>query len=178
MANLIWRTVGAIAACAGFYALTYRLLGPIVWLLLAVVIGLAFTRIVIDVTAELSWWVRRQVMEPLNGTHYKFQKFTVHVVEDDDHCRWIATHQVREIVGQLAGDHALAQIFPSGHRRLGKEQKGYLRDDALISHLANATTPQGIKFKNWIERNVAFPARKIRQRKGIAITAASADPDD
>jgi hypothetical protein len=80
-------------------------------------------------------------------------------------------------VGQLASDEALATLFPSGHQRLGHSQKGYLRDDALVTHLANATTPQAIKFKNWVERNVAFPARRIRQRKGIAIAPATAGRD-
>ena len=178
MNSLIGRTLGAVAVCAAFYALTNRLLGPLVWLLLAVVIGIAFSRILIDTTAELSWGFRRLLLEPLAGTHYKFQNFTVHVIEDDDHCRWVATQEVRHIVGQLVSDQALAQMFPSGYQRLGKGQNGYLRDDALITHLAHATTPQAIKFKNWVERNIAFPARKIRQRKLIVVPVATADPDD
>jgi hypothetical protein len=178
MANLIWRSLGAVAVCGGFYLLTNRLLGPVVWVFLALVIGISFSRILIDATAELSWWSRRLALEPLAGIHYKFQTFRVHVVEDEDHCRWIATEEVRKIVGQLASDQALAKLFPSGHQYLGKNKKGYLRDDALITHLANATTPQAIKFKNWAERNVAFPARKIRQRKGIAIAPAAAERDD
>ena len=178
MANLIWRSVAAVAVCGGFYLLTNRLLGPIVWLPLAVVIGVAFSRILVDATAEWGWQMRRATLQPLAGIHYKFQTFTIHVIEDEDHCRWIATEEVRKVVGQLASDEALAALFPSGHQRLGKNQKAYLRDDALVAHLANATTPQAIKFKNWAERNVAFPARKIRQRKGIAIAPAAAERDD
>ena len=178
MANLFWRSLGAVAVCGGFYLLTNRLLGPVVWLLLAVLIGVSFSRILIDATAELGWRMRRATLQPLAGIHYKFQTFTVHVIEDEDHCRWIATQEVRKVVGQLASDEALAVLFPSGYRRLDKNQKGYLRDDALVAHLANATTPQAIKFKNWIERNVAFPARKFRQRKGIVIAGPAADSDD
>jgi hypothetical protein len=178
MSSLIGRTLGAVAVCAGFYALTHRLLGPVVWPLLAVVIGIAFSRILIDVFAELGWGLRRLQLEPLAGTHYKFQNFTVHVIEDDDHCRWVATQEVRKIVGQLVSDQLLAQMFPSGYQRLGKAQNGYLRDDALIAHLAQATTPQAIKFKNWVERNIAFPARKIRQRKMIVVPVATANPED
>lgn len=172
MANLIWRTIGATAVCAAFYALTNRLLGPVVWVYLAMVIGITFSRIIIDTAAEISWWVRRLTLEPLGGTHYQFQTFTVHVVEDDDHCRWIATDEARKIVGQLAGDNTLAQLYPCGHQFLGKDNRGYLRDDALIAHLMSSSTPQGIKFKNWVERNIAFPARKVRQRKGIFIADA------
>jgi hypothetical protein len=178
MKTLLGRTIGAVLACTGFYFLTYRLLGPIVWLFLAVVIGIAFSRILIDATAEFSWQFRSLRLKSLGGTHYKFQNFSINVVEDEDHCRWVATDEIRQIVGQLAGDQALAKIFPSGHQRMGKGDKGYLRDDALIAHLANATTPQAIKFKNWAQRNIAYPASKTRERAGIKIAAASADPDD
>lgn len=178
MTSLIWRTLGAVAVCAGFYFLTARFLGPVVWLFLAVLMGVAFSRIVIDVSAELGWRFRSAVLKPLSGTHYRFQTFAVHVLESDDHCRWIATQEVRKIVGQLASDHVLAQIFPSGYQRLGKDQQGYLRDDALVDHLSQASTPQAIKFKNWVERNIAFPARKVRHKKGIYIKPANDASDD
>ncbi len=178
MANLIWRSLGAGAVCAGFYLLTRHLLGPVVWVFLAVVIGFSFSRILIDAIAEWGWQMRRATLHPLAGIHYKFQTFTIHVIEDEDHCRWIATEEVRKVVGQLARDEALAVLFPSGHRRFGQSPKYYLRDDALVAHLSQASTAQAIKFKNWIERNVAFPARKIRQRKGIVIAEPSAARDD
>jgi hypothetical protein len=176
MLNLMWRTLGAIAVCIGFYFLTERWLGPIVWLFLAVVIGIAFNRIVIDGVSEMAAGMRSLVLKKLGGTHYKFQNFTVNVIEDELHYRWIATDQVRKIIGQLAGDHALGQIFRAGHQMEGK--KGYLRDDALVAHLANATTPQAIKFKNWVERNIGFPARKTRERLGIKESDPCVDPDD
>jgi len=178
MTSLIWRTLGAVAVCVGFYFLAVPILGPVVWLFVAMLSGPAFSRIVIDVSAEMGWRFRSAVLKPLSGTHYRFQTFAVHVLESDDHCRWIATQEVRKIVGQLAGDHVLAQLFPSGYQRLGKAQQGYLRDDALVSHLSQASTPQAIKFKNWVEHNIAFPASKIRRKKGIYIQPANETPSD
>jgi len=178
MHTLLGRTIGATLACVAFYFLTERLLGPVVWLFLAVVMGLAFNRIVIDVVAAMSWQFKSLRLKSLGGTHYKFQSFNVTILEDESHCRWIATDLVRKIVGQLASDQALATIFPSGHQYLGKDKKGYLRDDALVEHLANATTPQAIKFKNWAQRNIAYPANKTRERLGIKLAAPTSDPDE
>jgi hypothetical protein len=178
MNSLPGRILGGLAVCAGFYWLTHDLLGPLVWLFVAMLAGPVFTRVLIDLAAELGWRVRIQQLDALSGTHYRFQTFTVHVVEDDDHCRWIATDEIRKIVGSLVNDRILAQSFPSGHQYLGKDQRGYLRDDALMAHLIHINTPQAIKFKNWVERDVAFSARKIRQRKGIVIADATALPRD
>jgi hypothetical protein len=175
MQRLFWRTLGAIAFCVAYFFLFQRWLGPLVWVFLAVVVGVAFTRILIDAAAEFGWSLKVLAFDRLGGQHFQFQNHTIDVIEDADHCRWIATDTVRKIVGQLASDYALAQLFPVGHQLMGKRQKGHLRDDALIAHLSQATAPQAIKFKNWAERNIAYPARTTRQRKGITVPAPNSE---
>ena len=107
------------------------------WLFLAVVIGVAFSRILIDVAADLGWRARQQQLKSLSGTHYQFQSNTIHVFEDDDCCRWLATDEVRKIVGGLVSDSLLAAKYPNGYQSRGKAGRGYLRDDALVAHLAD-----------------------------------------
>jgi hypothetical protein len=177
-ATLPLRIIRSGAVCAAYYCLFKDLFGPAVWIFLAFLAAQLFKRIIVDLLAEMGWQMRRAALDPLNGKHYQFQNFRLQVVEDDDHCRWIPTAKVRQIVAQLASDEALVRLFPSGYRRLGDQQEGYLRDDALMTHLAGAHSSQAIKFKNWIERNVAYPARKIRERKGVVIRAATAERDD
>lgn len=177
--SLLGRTVGATLVCWGYYALANRLLGPLVWLFLAVLIGAAFTRILIDAAAELGAWSRRRQLNALAGTHYEFQNNIVHVLEDDDYCRWLATDEIRrKIVSGLVSDALLAAKFPSGYQLLGTPSRGYLRDDALIAHLAGLQESQAIKFKNWVEHSIALPARTVRQRKGIRIADATCAAQD
>jgi hypothetical protein len=178
MNSLLGRTVGATFVCWGFYALTERLLGPVVWLFLAVVMGMAYSRILIDVAAELGWRSRQLHLESMGGTHYQFQDIVVHVIEDDDCCRWLATDEIRKVVKNLVSDPLLAAKFPSGYQLLGKVGRGYLRDDALIAHLADLQEPQAIKFKNWVEHSIALPARTLRKRKGIHIANAASPAKD
>jgi hypothetical protein len=178
MNSLFGRIVGATLVCWGFYALTVRLLGPVVWLFVAVLMGVAFSRILIDVGADLGWRARQQQLKSLSGTHYRFQSNIVHVVEDDDCCRWLATDEVRKIVSGLVSDSLLAAKFPNGYQSLGKAGRGYLRDDALVAHLADLQESQAIKFKNWVEHSIALPSRTVRKRKGIYITDATRTAQD
>lgn len=171
--SLFGRAVGATLVCCGFYALTERLLGPGVWLFLAVLIGVAFSRILIDAVAELGWWSRHQQLNSMSGTHYQFQRHIVHVLEDDDCCRWLATEEIRKIVSGLVSDSLLAAKYPNGYQSSGKPMRGYLRDDALVTHLAELQEPQAIKFKNWVEHSIALPARTVRKRKGVRIADAT-----
>ena len=176
--SLFGRTVGATLVCWGYYALANRLLGPLVWLFLAVLIGVAFSRILIDVVAELGLWSRHQQLKSLSGTHYEFQNNVIHVLEDDDYCRWLATDEIRKIVSGLVSDALLAAKFPNGYQSLGKTGRGYLRDDALITHLAELQESQAIKFKNWVEHSIALPARTLRKRKAIHIADATCAAQD
>jgi hypothetical protein len=178
MNSMFGRIVGAILVCWGFYALTERLLGPVVWLLLAVLIGVAFSRILIDVAADLGWRARQQHLKSLSGTHYQFQNHIVHVLEDDDHCRWLATDEIRKIVSGLVSDAFLAAKFPNGYQSRGKTGSGYLRDDAVVAHLSELQEAQAIKFKNWVEHSIALPARTVRKRKGIHIADATCAAQD
>jgi hypothetical protein len=178
MNGLFGRIVCASLVCWAYYALTERVLGPVVWLFVAVLIGAAFSRILIDVAAELAGWLRQQQLKSMSGTHYRFQSNIVHVVEDDDCCRWLATDEIRKIVSGLVSDSLLAAKFPNAYQSLGKTGRGYLRDDALIAHLANLQEPQAIKFKNWVEHSIALPARTVRKRKGIHITDATRTAQD
>ena len=177
MAGLLWRTLGAIAVCVGFYFLTRAVLGPLVWLLLAVVIGVAFSRIVIDAAAELGWSLRASGLQDLNGHHYQYQALHLQILEDESHCRWVPVATVRRIVGNLASDHTLATIYPGGCVAMGKPPRYFLRDDALLVHLAQAPSTRSIQFKNWAERNIAFPARTTRARLGIRLTDPTEPPE-
>jgi hypothetical protein len=173
MKSLLWRTLGAAAACLAFYFATRTLLGPVVWVLLALLIGISFSRIVIDASAELGWQMRASVLDSMSGTHYQYQTWRLQVWEDERHCRCVPVDDVRKIVGHLASDATLAHLYPEGCQSLGQPIRLHLRDDALLIHLAQAPSARSIKFKNWAERNIAFPARKVRERLGIRIESPS-----
>jgi hypothetical protein len=148
------------------------------WVLILPVYAAFFSYLVFYLGPELYRATRYAALHPFQGTYYQYLGWRIKILEDESHCRWVSTDEVRKIVGQLASDHALADIFPTGHQRIGTDNKGYLRDDALILHLAQATTPQAIKFKNWAQRNIAYPANKTRERMGVTLSKPSADADD
>ena len=174
MLHLLRQSLVASAACVGFYFLTRELLGPIVWLPLAVLIGALFSRILIETAAELGWQLRRHAVGPMSGKRYRFQSTPLHVIECDEYCRWIRSDDIRLLLNRLPNDATLQRLFPVGFAHMGKLQRGYVRDDALLIYLAQANSPLAIRFKVWVERNVAAPAQKIRRQKGIYIAALDA----
>ena len=160
-----WRLIGATVLCTIWLYVMYKFVGAIGLVLSAPVIGLAFTRLVIDAAAEMGWRVRSAVLAPLSGKHYVYMEFNLRIVQDDDFGRWMATDDVRRMVGNGATDKALAQTYPSGLQQFGG--RWHLRDDALMHYLGREPSSRAVKLRNWVERSIAFPARTERKRRGI-----------
>jgi hypothetical protein len=165
MHTYLWRLIGALVVCAIYIVVMFKFIGPIGLVLSAPLIGIAFTRLVIDAAAEMGWRVRSSVLAPLSGKHYVYLGFQLRMVEDDDFGRWLAMDDVRRMVGNGATDKALAQSYPSGWHVF--DGKGHLRDDALMLYLAREPSSRAVKLRNWVERSIAFPARTERKRRGI-----------
>jgi hypothetical protein len=54
--------------------------------------------------------------------------------------------------------------YPERLEMGGKPSRMHIRDDALIEHLSRLSDPVALRFRTWLERSVALPARRMRQR--------------
>ena len=176
MQHYFWRVVGALLVCGVAVWVLFNWLGAIGLVLCAPLIGVAFTRLVIDVSAEFGWGIRSAVLAPLSGKHYVYMGFNLRIVEDEDFARWMSLRDVRRIVGSGATDKALSQTYPSGYQIL--DGKPHLRDDALLLYLAREPSTPAVKLRNWVDRNVSFPGRTERKRRGIYLRDPTLYPHD
>lgn len=107
----------------------------------------------------------------VQGCFYTYQDIPIRVVEDIEHARWVPVAVLRKIAGVTVSDQLLAQRYPSGWQLF--EKRAHLRDDALMAYLSTASSPEAAKFKNWAQRNIAYPAEKTRARLGIRLENAT-----
>ena len=132
-----------------------------------VLYAIALPKPLIDLASEMRHLVRRAHWRDREGRHYAYHGLPLTVHEDVDHRRWIALAGVRAIVGFTASDATLQVTYPDGWQVLGRPPAPCLRDDALIAHLKTERSPAALKFRHWVEREIAFPARRERERLGI-----------
>ncbi len=156
-----------IALCVGAYLLVGYHFGVFAVVFTAPVFAVAIRHPVFALLANFRSNVRKQVWLPLHGQHYVFHNVTIHVIEDDDHYRWVSLPDVQKAVGVTAAERALAQVYPGRVKTMGNPAQAYVRDDALVSHLGKENLATALRFRTWLERNVAFPGRTIRKRLGI-----------
>jgi hypothetical protein len=148
--------IGLVSLWAGLWAFT--LAGPF-----AIVIA----KPLLDVAGELRHAYRRAHWRHEEGRHFVYRGQPVRVVVDADHRRWIRLADVRAITGFSASEGALKLTYPNGCRRFGRPAEPHLSDEALLAHLEKDRSPVATKLRLWVEREIAFPARRQRERHGI-----------
>ncbi|HWH83687.1 MAG TPA: hypothetical protein VNU71_15755 [Burkholderiaceae bacterium] len=168
--RIAWR----IALCAAVSWAVWRFGGLVPMVATAPLWGVLLARPLIDLASELRHRLRRHVWRPLEGRHFAYRGTPVQVLEDADHRRWVRAADVRRIIGFTTSDGALAFSYPSGWRALGRPAEPHFSDDALLAHLAKESSPEALRLRHWVERVVAFPARRVRKRLGIRTPAPGA----
>jgi hypothetical protein len=153
-----------IALCTVFFGLVGYWLGKYMIVFTAPAYGAAIARPLINLVANFRHGVRSAVWLPVHGTHYVFKDTTIHVLEDDDDWRWLPLADVERVLGRKLNARLLAITYPDRLEMGGKPSRMHMRDDALIEHLSRLSDPVALRFRTWVERSVALPARRMRQR--------------
>ena len=166
--------IALCTVCFGLVAfwLTGSVLGRVLFLFVALGYAAAISRPVINLLANFRHTVRAVVWLPLHGTHYVFKGTTIQVLEDEDNWRWLPLADAERVLGRKLNARVLAITYPQRLEMGGKPVRMHMRDDALIEHLSRLSDPMALRFRTWLERSVALPARRIRQRAaGQAVDA-------
>ena len=174
MNTAIFRIAWRLALCAAVSWLVWRWLGLVAFVVTAPLYGVLLARPLIDLMSDMRHQTRALVWRPLEGRHYVFHGTPVQVIEDEMHRRWVRTSDVRRIVGPGASDAALARLYPDGWQTFGSPPRPHLSDEALLLHLDKGSTAVAGKFRLWVEREIAYPARQLRQRNGIQLSSTAA----
>lgn len=159
----------SVYALAGFYFGKFALL----WA--SPLLALAIRRPLIALASNLKYQARAHVWLPMHGQHYVFRDIRIHVVEDDDHCRWVNLADAQKVVGVTATERSLAGTYPGRVKSMGTPARPHMRDDALVTHLAKENRPEALRFSTWVERNIALPGRKVRKNLGIDMDTLDSD---
>ena len=95
----------------------------------------------------------------------------IRVHEDAAGHRWVELSAVRHFHPFLPNDRRLAQAFPDAFEPADAGHGARLRVPELLTLLAHSARPEAIRLRNWLAREVAFPAeqrRRLRERDRTA----------
>lgn len=158
-----------LAIAAALAAWAWWMDGPSFLFVFALALsGPLLARPLLDLVGDLRRQMRAAVWANKEGQHFVFRGTPVMVREDVDHRRWIRVADLRRIAGFTASDGALALSHPQ-HWEVDARGSGSLEAEAAIVHLRRDPGAAALRLAQWIEREVAFPARRQRERLGIRV---------
>lgn len=154
-----------IALCTACYALLAYWTDKWTVVFVSPLYGAVIARPLINLVANLRQALRAQVWLPVHGQHYVFKGTTVHVLEDEEGWRWVRLADVQQALGGPAlNARQLALVYPERLELMGTPGQLHMRDDALIAYLGKQKDATALRLRTWVERNIAFPAQRMRER--------------
>ncbi len=154
------------ALCAAVLFGGWRALGAF-GLVLGMPVLALMAQPLLELLASFPRFAARQAMRRYEGRFYAFRERQVDIHVDDEARCWVSTSDARKHV-DLPADAVLAHLLPHECGQLGEPAAWRITTEGLATVLAKSTDPEVTKFRDWLERDVARPARNKRQR-GMAL---------
>ncbi len=120
----------------------------------------------IDIVAGYPRFVTRIVMRKFEGRYFEYRSRSMDIDIDDGARCWISTSDVRKIVPSLPAEPVLLRLHPGQVKESGDPRQWRITTQALTQFLAKSTDAEVTKFANWLEKDVARPARNRLERGG------------
>ena len=127
--------------------------------------GIALARPILDFIGWSTRLARQAVYRDVEGRHFEHRGNTIDIAEDSAHHRWLRLTDVRKVIRNLPSDEVLGQVFPAGIRQWDSAATTRIDAEALAQYLKKSTDTSSLKFKVWLEREFAFPARRLGERR-------------
>jgi len=153
-----------VALCTGCYALLGYWTDKWMVLFVSPLYGALIARPLINLMGSFRHVLRTSVWLPQHGQHYVFKGTTVHVLEDEDGWRWVRLSDVQSALDTKLNTRVLAITYPERLEVMGRPAQMHMRDDALIAHLSKQNDAIALRLRTWVERSIAHPAARARQR--------------
>ncbi|MBI3369711.1 MAG: hypothetical protein HY021_15060 [Burkholderiales bacterium] len=151
-----------LLACVAFTAVVWRWLGFASLVLCAPLFGVLLARPILDLIGQSARTTKQLALQHLEGRYYEHRGIMVDIVEDVERHRWLLLTDVRKLVDGLPSDPVLERLYPADVRSSGSSSAKRIRADTLAMYLEKSTHGDSLKLKIWLEREVAFPARRLR----------------
>lgn len=163
--RLLLNIAFGIAVSLAVLATMWHFFGPF-GLVFGMPVLAVFAYPIIDIVTGYPRFVTRIVMRKVEGRYYEFRSRSLDIDIDDDAVCWVSTADVRKLVPTLAAEPVLLRLYPGQVKESGDPRQWRITAQALTLLLAKSSDPDVTKFSNWLEKDVARPARNRLARRG------------
>lgn len=129
--------------------------------------GVALAKPLLEAIAGRYRDIRGKALEEYSGRHFAYKSTRLAIEEDDACYRWLRTSDVRLILPAFPRDGVLQKLCAEGLTPIlsGGKPDLLIKAETLEAFLASSQTLATIKFRNWLRKEIIFPAQQMRGRR-------------
>lgn len=134
-------------------------------------VALAVAPLVVSLLGFSVRAARQIAYRDIEGRYFEYKGKSIRVQEDLAGERWLRTGDVRKVIVNLPRDQLLLRLAPLDLGQVDAKGDLFFRALALQKYLERNHDEPTIRFGNWLQREVVFPAQRASQR-GLAPNSA------
>ncbi len=151
-----------LLVCAAVTYVAWLWLGTVAFATCAPLVGVLLARPLIDMASLSHHAVKSQALSRLSGHYFVHKGHGFEIVEDEQQLRWLRLAEVKKVMAGLPGHEVLARMYPGGVQLMGQPPRPCISVTALTALLEKSSDPASLRFRVWLARVVAHPARDDR----------------
>ena len=139
-------------------------------------VALALAPLVVGFLAASVRAVREVAYRDIQGKHFAYKGHRFRIQQDLTGNRWVRVRDIRGVVPDFPRDQVLVRMATDAIARPEGERDLYFQAGALDDYLSRSHAGATIRFRNWLEREVIFPAGRASQFGGALAEIGHAPP--
>lgn len=160
MQHLYLRFFVRLLLCVVFAFVAWRQADAIGLIFSSLVFGIALASPLLDLLLHTKLLLKQGVLSVVHGRRYVFQMTDIDIVQDAHQQCWLSIMDVRRVIKRFPKDTVVIKLYPHDVMYDKKLRGSRIRATALVDYLQQSKNLTALKFMQWIEREVIFPAAK------------------
>ncbi len=153
-----------LTAAAAMTYVVWLWIGMVGVVVCAPLFGIVLAKPLLDALSACKALFRERTYRNISGRHYAHRGNLMDIQEDLAHDRWLRVADVRKVIRGLPNDPVLRRLYPADVQLWESPPVLRIRVETLLVYLEKITSAESLRFRLWLEREVAMPARNRRKR--------------
>jgi len=136
---------------------------PIAIVLSAPLIAFAALPLIASLASGSLRTIKQIAYRDIEGKYFEYRGKSIRVHEDIAGNRWLRTRDIKKVIARFPEDQVWMKIAPEELGKVEAKHGLFLQADALNKYLERSQDDAAIRFRNWLQREVIFPARRASE---------------
>lgn len=127
--------------------------------------GIALAPLVLPLLGNMFGMLKSVVYRDIEGQHYEFKGQPLLISKGEDGSRWLQVKKLRAVIPDFPRNVTLHFVAVRSVRRADRRVGLVIQVQGLAGLIRRSQSGDASRFRNWLQREVVFPAEQAQHRR-------------